>query len=114
MENLAGLGRRFFAYLVDWYIGALVTAFPVSAVSMKLFETVKNQNLLTFPAPWGLVAGGLGLAAAVLYYAAVPILVWRGQTLGKRWMKIKIADSSGGEASAGQLIIRQLAGIIIL
>ena len=29
-------------------------------------------------------------------------------------MKIKIADSSGGEASAGQLIIRQLAGIIIL
>ena len=114
MENLAGLGRRFFAYLVDWYIGALATAFPVSAVSMKLFETVKNQNLLTFPAPWGLVAGGLGLAAAVLYYAAVPILVWRGQTLGKRWMKIKIADSSGGEASAGQLIIRQLAGIIIL
>ena len=104
MENLAGLGRRFFAYLVDWYIGALVTAFPVSAVSMKLFETVKNQNLLTFPAPWGLIAGGLGLAAAVLYYAAVPILVWRGQTLGKRWMKIKIADSSGGEASAGQLI----------
>ena len=85
MENLAGLGRRFFAYLVDWYIGALVTAFPVSAVSMKLFETVKNQ-----------------------------ILVWRGHTLGKRWMKIKIADSSGGEASAGQLIIRQLAGIIIL
>ena len=60
MENLAGLGRRFFAYLVDWYIGALVTAFPVSAVSMKLFQTVKNQNLLTFPAPWGLIAGGLG------------------------------------------------------
>ena len=84
----AGLGRRFAAYLVDWYLGALATALPVSVVSMKLFGTVQNQNIMTFQPPFGLIAGALGLFAALIYYVAVPVLLWRGQTPGKRWLKI--------------------------
>ena len=110
----AGLGRRFAAYLVDWYLGALATALPVSVVSMKLFGTVQNQNLLTFYPPYGLIAGALGLFAAVIYYVAVPVLLWPGQTPGKRWLKIKIVDQDGGDAGAGQLFLRQLVGMIIL
>ena len=101
----AGLGRRFAAYLVDWYLGALATA---------LFGTVQNQNLLTFYPPYGLIAGALGLFAAVIYYVAVPVLLWPGQTPGKRWLKIKIVDQDGGDAGTGQLILRQLVGMIIL
>lgn len=110
----AGLGRRFAAYLVDWYLGALATALPVSVVSMKLFGTVQNQNIMTFQPPFGLIAGALGLFAALIYYVAVPVLLWRGQTPGKRWLKIKIVSGDGQEAGIGQLIIRQLLGIIVV
>ncbi|HJC48862.1 MAG TPA: RDD family protein [Candidatus Lachnoclostridium pullistercoris] len=110
----AGLGRRFAAYLVDWYLGALATALPVSVVSMKLFGTVQNQNIMTFQPPFGLIAGALGLFAALIYYVAVPVLLWRGQTPGKRWLKIKIVSGDGQEAGTGQLIIRQLLGIIVV
>ena len=110
----AGLGRRFGAYLVDWYLGALATALPVSVVSMKLFGTVQNQNIMTFQPPFGLIAGALGLFAALIYYVAVPVLLWRGQTPGKRWLKIKIVSGDGQEAGTGQLIIRQLLGIIVV
>lgn len=110
----AGLSRRFIAYLIDWYIGALATAFPVSAVSMKLFGTVQNQNLLSFTPPYGLIAGGLGVLCAVLYYVFVPAFVWRGQTVAKRWLKIKIVSADGSEAGVGKIFSRQFLGMIII
>ncbi|HIZ78782.1 MAG TPA: RDD family protein [Candidatus Lachnoclostridium stercorigallinarum] len=110
----AGLGRRFLAYLADWYLGALATALPVSVVSMKLYGTVQNQNIMSFYPPYGLIAGCLGLFAAVIYYVAVPVLLWRGQTPGKHWLKIKIVNEDGSEAGTGRLILRQLLGIIIV
>lgn len=110
----ASLSRRFIAYLVDWYVGALVTALPVSIVSMRLFDTMKNQNIMSFSPPYNWIAGTLGVLCAVLYYLAVPLFVWSGQTLGKRWLKLKIVAKDGGEATAGMLVLRQVVGIIIV
>ncbi len=53
-RKIASLGRRFGAYLIDWYVGGLAAALPVSLISMRLFNTVKNQNILSFPHPYGL------------------------------------------------------------
>ena len=47
----AGMTRRFIAYLIDWYVGALATALPISMVAMKLYGTVKNQQIMEFAAP---------------------------------------------------------------
>ncbi len=113
-QEPAGLSRRFFAYLVDWYVGGLAVALPVSAVSMKLFGTVTNQNIMSFGIPYSLIAGGLGLLAAFLYYAAVPMFCWKGQTLGKRWLKIRIVGKDGQDASPGSLLLRQMIGIVLV
>ena len=110
----AGMTRRFIAYLIDWYVGALATALPISMVAMKLYGTVKNQQIMEFAAPMGMVAGAMGLLCAVLYYWVVPAAVWKGQTLGKRWLHIKIVGADGGEATPGMLARRQLLGIIVV
>lgn len=110
----AGLSRRFFAYLIDWYVGGLAVALPVSCVSMKLFGTVTNQNVMSFGMPYSLMAGIPALLAAFLYYVAVPMFCWKGQTLGKRWLKIRIVGKDGQDASPGRLILRQVVGIMIV
>ena len=110
----AAVSRRFIAYLVDWYIGALVTALPLAVYSMQQFGTVKNQNLLQFSPRDGLTAGALGLLCAVLYYVLVPLVVWRGQTLGKRWLKLRIVGADGAPVTAGQLVRRQILGVMVL
>ena len=67
----ASLTRRLIAYLIDWYIGGLATAFPISVISMKLFDTVQNQNIMSFPAPYHLIAGSLGVLGGILYYLSL-------------------------------------------
>lgn len=109
----AGLTRRFIAYLLDWYVGGLATAFPISVISMKLFETVQNQNIMSFGGSWGMIAGALGVLCGILYYVAVPAFVWRGQTLAKRWLKIKIVKKDGGETQVKNIVMRQLLGLIV-
>lgn len=110
----AGLTRRFLAYLIDWYVGGLMTAFPISVISMKLFETVQNQNIMSFGSPWDMAAGALGVLFGIFYYVAVPAFVWRGQTLAKRWLKLKIVQADGSEAQIKHIVLRQLAGMIVI
>lgn len=110
----AGITRRLIAYLLDWYIGGLATAFPISAVSMRLYGTIKNQQIMEFPSPWGAAAGFLALACAAMYYWGVPVLVWKGQTLGKRWLGLKIQSVDGGELSPGRMAARQVLGVMIV
>ena len=72
------LSRGFIAYLVDWYVGALATALPVSIVSMRLFQTMTNQNIMSFDPPYQLIAGALGVLCALLYYVVCPLHTNRG------------------------------------
>ena len=64
------LGIRFIAYLVDWYLGALVTSLPTALFAQKLYGDVTQQNILSFEAPYGLIAGALSLLCACLLYTS--------------------------------------------
>jgi uncharacterized RDD family membrane protein YckC len=53
---------------------------------------------------------GVGMAIACLWWLGligyqVFLLATRGQTLGKKWMGIKVVRTDGGPASAGSLIV---------
>ena len=48
MNDRKVLIRRFIAYLVDWYVGALVIGFPITLFSQKLFGKPTVLNLLKF------------------------------------------------------------------
>lgn len=110
----AGLSRRFFAYLIDWYLGGLMTAFPIAIFSMKQFGTVQNQNIMEFVPPTGVLAGCLGVLFALVYYVVIPTWGWKGQTPGKKMLRLKIVQQDGSDVSLKVILVRQLVGIIIL
>lgn len=114
LKEKSPLTRRFIAYLIDWYIGGLATALPVSILSMRLFGTVQNQNIMSFGGNAGLLAGVLAFLCGTAYFVLVPAFVWRGQTLAKRWLKLVIVSADGGQVSTGQIFLRQLLGIIVI
>lgn len=111
---LAPVTRRFLAYLIDWYLGALCTALPISVISSQVTGDMANQYLVEFPQPWGMVAGVLALLCACFYYVGIPLVVWPGQTPGKRICRIAIEAVDGGRADAGRLALREVLGVIVL
>lgn len=108
------LSRRFFAYLIDWYVGALATTLPVSVVASKLFGDMTKQNIVEFTAPWGIVAGLAALVFAFAYYVLIPRFVWRGQTPAKRLLGVKIVRSDGDDVDFAHLLLRQAVGVFLI
>ncbi|WWR16384.1 RDD family protein [Lachnospiraceae bacterium JLR.KK008] len=107
--------RRGFAFLIDWYLGSAVSALPVGFLwNMQTGETTINTDVTLFAAPYWWIAGLLGLLFGAFYYYWIPLGIWKGQTLGKRLMNIRIADETGQPLPAGRLALRQLAGVMLL
>lgn len=112
-EN-ATLTRRCASYFIDWYVGALCAALPISIVSQKLYGTMSKQNLLEIAEPYGLIAGIIGIIFALIYYIYVPTYVYQGQTFGKHLCHIKMIQEDGSEVTLKSMILRQGLGIIVL
>lgn len=110
----ASLPRRFMAYLIDWYVGALATALPISIIAKKLTGTMLKQDIVHFEHPWGVIAGILGLVFAILYYVITPLYFIKGQTLGKRICHIKIVQDDDKEVTTQNILLRQIVGLIII
>lgn len=113
-QTIASLSRRFGAYLLDWYIGALFTSFPIAIFSQKLYGTMKNQNLLEYPHQLGVIASILALMGALIYYVLIPLGSRKGQTLGKRICKIKIVKKDGQDVGVKDLLLREVVGAILI
>lgn len=113
VEN-APLPRRFFAYLIDWYVGALATCLPISLFASKLTGNMLNQNLIELPEPFGLIAGACALLCAFVYFVAIPAFVWPGQTPAKRMLGVKIVRTDGSPVDFGHLVLRQVVGLIVV
>lgn len=111
----APLNKRAFAYVLDWYLGSAFSSIPVGILwNMRTGETAINTDLLLFENSYGLLAGLLGILFGAIYFYAVPQLIWKGQTLGKRLMRIRIAGEDGGTLSAGRMALRQIVGVMLL
>lgn len=104
----APASRRCLSYFIDWYVGALATAFPIAVISQKLNGTMLNQDIIHFPHPYGLLGGVLGILCAVIYYVVVPMMSHKGQTFGKRLCKIKIVQENDEEVTWKNMVIRKL------
>ncbi len=107
--------KRIFAFLLDWYLGSAFSAVPVGILwNMRTGETAINTDITLFEAPWGWLAGLLGLLFGAIYFYGIPCRIWRGQTFGKRLMNIRIIGEDGQPLPADRLALRQIAGVMIL
>lgn len=95
---LAGPGVRFLALAVDLAAISAITAAAdnvvllVSVLSLGFGEAVK---IVLFY----LISTGYGILTEWL---------WRGQTVGKRMLGLRVVDARGGRLHASQLVIRNL------
>lgn len=110
----APVTKRFISYLIDWYVGALCTAIPISIISQKLTNTMLNQNIVEFQQPYGIIAGVLAVVFAIFYFVIVPTYIYPGQTVGKRICKIMIVKNDNEQVTIKNMLLRQLLGIIVI
>ena len=113
-RNDIGYIRRILAYGIDWYVGGVIASLPLIIIYMMINKeaTYIPQNLAIFEYPLNIVAGSLSFLTAFIYYVVVPMCIFKGQTLGKKIVKIKIVNTDFTDATYKQILIRQ--GIMIL
>lgn len=103
--QLATIGRRWGALWLD----TLVVMLPL------IFLAVIGGAL---SAMVGLPDGAIGNLANLLTYAAMItyealMVSWTGQTLGKKWLGIKVVNPDGSDVSAGQAWGRAAAKVLL-
>lgn len=111
---------RLMAYVIDWVIGGIITGLP----AVLLYGGVTGRSdmfsdLYVFPSlgysvGWSYLAGCLCVILGLVYYVYIPYKKYPGQTLGKRWMKLKIVKVDGTDLDLKTLVIRQFVGLMLL
>lgn len=94
-DQLAGIGRRFAGIFIDnWLIAIPVLIFFPASVGfpalMALFKRPSWQSLIT-----------IGFLMAPIVYEG-SMLQWRGQTIGKIALGLRVVQAGGQRLSAGQ------------
>lgn len=107
--------KRFIEYMLDWYIGSMFISLPMVMIYMKTTNSEDlNVNLFQYPEKYALLAGLLGLIFAFFYYVIVPLIIWKGQTLGKHLCHFKIVKENGEDIDFKDLFLRQVIGIFLI
>ena len=102
--DLAPVWKRSGGALIDWFVTLPPTAIIFLSVAMSSFE-----RRLDGPAPERLVSLGLLfslIAGAIWFVYEGGMLCWRGQTLGKMALGIKVVAPEGEDSTPGRLWLR--------
>jgi uncharacterized RDD family membrane protein YckC len=104
--DIAGLGSRFIAQLLDSLIVGIIAFLAVAAVgSVVNGSDPQNAGLAA------LAAGGVTLFVYVGYFTICEVATG-GRTPGKSGGQLRVLDLSGAAPTAGQLLLRNVARII--
>lgn len=63
--------------------------FPIAVVSQKVWNNVKTKFIKN-QQPYGFIAGIIGVIFALFYYIYIPFFVYKGQTVGNEYVKLKL------------------------
>jgi uncharacterized RDD family membrane protein YckC len=103
---LAGLGNRTYALVIDYLIWSSTLILLLIA---WLFLLVRFEWLLAETTrPWIFAIQALILFSVYIGYFIVFETLWRGQTPGKRYVKIRVIREDGRNVGIQQSILRSL------
>jgi len=114
-KNSVNLWRRFSAYLIDWLLGTFFAAFPVVMLNgIALNMSDMTDDLLVVPYPYNYIGGALAILFSFIYFVIIPWRVWKGETVGKHMMNLKIVKVNGSEVDFKALVLRQMLGMVLV
>lgn len=112
-EKSAGNFKRFFAYAIDWYITSLLVMAPVALLySMQTGEKTMTIDIGLLKMPYSIIAFFIGLVLCLFYLIISPAKT--GQTVGKRFLSIKIVKMDGQDVDLKTMIIREGIGVLLI
>lgn len=108
--DVAGIGSRFLAALIDTILIILVQVILVGGV--LLITNLALDDVSSTVSAW--VAGILGLVSFVFFWGFYIFfeILWNGQTPGKRIVGLRVIRVDGTPVAVSEVIIRNLVRII--
>ena len=107
--------RRVFAVMIDWYLASVLAGIPVMLIySIESGEATAASSLSAMSLKWGMIAGVLAIIAASTYYVCIPSFVYKGQTIGKKILGIKIINLDNSEVNLKNMLRREIIGVAIM
>ena len=104
--DIAGLGSRFIAQLLDSLIVGVIAFIVAVAVLAAIHPSDARDSLLV-----SLATGGVTLFVYVGYFTVCEVSTG-GRTPGKSSGHLRVLDISGATPTSGQLLLRNLARIL--
>lgn len=106
---------RIVAYIIDWYVATMVSSIPIVIItSIVNHTTVITQELNKLPLVWGVITGILAIIFYLGYYFVLELKVYKGQTFGKRIMKLKVVKDDGNDVDFKSILLREGLGVMII
>ena len=113
--QIARARHRIAAYLFDcaivYSISILILARPLVLLIKTLNSTTSIDVINLFIN--SIVSGGIVLIFIIFYCVIIPYL-FKGQTIGKKFFRIKIVKIDGSNVSLGTLFVREIIGKILV
>ncbi|WP_167555258.1 RDD family protein [Gottfriedia acidiceleris] len=104
-SKLASRSSRLLAILVDGFISFLFI-FAISIITgMTKFSTFFNPARVD---KFDIGTSLLSIISVIIFYILIPTFVWKGQTVGKRWLNIAIVKNDDQEVNLKTMIIREI------
>ena len=109
--TLAGIGNRSLALIIDYIIFGLtiLSVWIISAfLAFQLVPNLFNNGVIDRLAQWIWAIQSITTFAIYVGYFVVLETLWRGQTPGKKWTKIRVIRDNGKSERLTQAILRAL------
>jgi uncharacterized RDD family membrane protein YckC len=108
---LAGIGSRFLAIFIDTLLQSLVyvAAIVIALTAAPYLKQLANPRTFRWLSPtWAAAIVVFIVFGAYWGYFAFFEIIWKGQTPGKRFVKIRVIKESGRPINAYEAIARNL------
>ena len=102
------------AYLIDWYVATMFAGIPIVLIGSIVNHTTSvSQDLSKIPAPYNILVALLAIVFYLGYFVILELYVYKGQTFGKRIMKLKVVKNDESDVDFKTILMREGLGIIV-